>query len=281
VKKKTKIILIVLAVVLVIGIPVFLFVNAFYGNGISRLLCRRTAEQILRKERFADEGLKIANVNYNFKQNGTYFAYVESPTSIDTHFSIYTDSFGNYLDDDYDFLVQKGWNTAERLNMEYYDFCKPILENMGYNSSICFGEIMEAYEESEGERTYMADYPNDTVFDLAIMGGQSGKLTLYIDDENVSVERAAEILSDLKAYFDENNLCFATLDFALEYPKENEENPVRPDGTVTLLDFPYEDLEGEGLAERVRQNDERAKAYYAEKDAERAQEGYEEAAADE
>ena len=65
---------------------------------------------------------------------------------------------------------------------------------------------------------------------------------------------------------DEANVAFYAIDCVLEYPKPEDDSEWK-EGRVEVMTFLYDDIYEEELTERVRQSDEKAKAYYAAQDA--------------
>src|SRR5699024_3807083 len=92
--------------------------NSFVGNPISKMIAKTAAENYI-TEQYADQDFVINDVFYNFK-DGYYHADVTSPSSIDTHFSIYI-SGSKVSDDSYENDVLSGRNTYERIDREYRD----------------------------------------------------------------------------------------------------------------------------------------------------------------
>ena len=61
------------------------FLCAFFGNPVSSALAKSTAKRYL-EENYPDVDFIIEKVSYDMKSGG-YLAHVESPTSIDSHFT--------------------------------------------------------------------------------------------------------------------------------------------------------------------------------------------------
>ena len=102
-------------------------------------------------------------------------------------------------------------------------------------------------------------------YDISELGRQAGHLIIYVESDTVTVEKAAEIMLDIKVIFDEARVPFAAMDFTLWYPKPEE--GTRPDGDVSVVDFPYDAFYEAGMTDRVEEADKALKAYYAEQDA--------------
>lgn len=238
---------------LALSVGILLGCGALLGNPISRYLAETGAEEYL-TEQYPGTDYRVERVLYNFK-TASYCAEVVSPTSVDTHFELKLDLLGNMEYDDYDECVANGMNTRNRLESEYRDLVDPILLrlNLNYTLHISYGEI--DFEDFTPEL--------DGAYDLRELGAAYGKLIVYVRDEMVTPERAAQILLEIKALMDENGGTFRSIHFVLSYEKP-EDGSKAPEGRVEALDFLYGGIYEEGLAERLQQATEEAEAYYAE-----------------
>lgn len=270
-KKILKTVVVIISIALVIGVCVI--ANAFVGNPISKHIATNTAEKHL-EEKYSDRDFEIEKVIYNFK-DGNYHAFIKSPSSIDSHFTILIDMWGDLKIDNYEDSVLTGWNTANRLGNEYREKVDEILDSQSfpYAVDIGFGDIEfipTEYANDPSVPDYaiiIEDLKLDGEYDINELGSKAGKLTIYIDDETVSYERLAELILEVKKIFDDAKVKFYALDFVLEYPKD--ENGTIKEGRVEVRDFLYADIYEEDMIERVKASDEAANAYYAEQDAEK------------
>jgi len=259
------------ALALIVGVGVF--ANGLVGNPISKLLATHTAEKRL-EERYGDRDFVLERVSFSFK-DGRYHAYITSPSSIDSSFSLLIGMDGKLIDDYYDTYVTGGRNTASRIEEEYRKRVDAVLDSPSfpYSCDIAYGEIVFA------EREYLKDPSTpsyaivtedlvlDRLYDVNAMGAQAGRLSIYVDDETVTADRLAEILLAIKEVFDQAGVSFYVIDCVLEYPK-GEDGAFR-EGRVEVMDFRYSDIYAEGMTERVRESNQKAQAYYAEQDAEK------------
>ena len=263
-KKTMKIICILLAAI--VTLTVLYFVFAFFGNPVSYLLAKRNASQFL-EDKFGDSNFEIERVGYNFKTGG-YYADVIDSESRDSYFSVYTDWRGQYHYDTYDGITSM-YNTYYRLDNEYRQLVKSVLANgiCPFNTDIVIGELRDAdvievftYTDQNGdvhhytiEKRYglhRSDLILDKEYDIRQLGASCGHIVLYIQDETLTVERAAELLLEVKTYMDSMNVPFYALGFHLCEPR-NEDGQYT--GTaITLFDFLYSDIYEEGLIERVQ-----------------------------
>lgn len=270
-KKILKTVAVIISIVLVVGVCVI--ANAFVGNPISKHLAANTAEKYL-EEKYSDRDLEIEKVVYNFK-DGNYHAFIKSPSSIDSHFTILIDMWGNLKIDNYEDSVLTGWNTANRLGNEYRKKVDAILDSQAfpYIEDIGYGDIEFVPAEYANDSSVpdyaliIEDLKLDGKYDINELGSKAGKLTIYLDDETVSYERSAEVILEVKKIFDNANIKFYALDFVLEFPKD--ENGTKKEGRVEVRDFLYADIYEKDMIERVKAYDIAANAYYAEQDAEK------------
>ena len=240
-KKTLKVIALVVALALIAGL-LYMAVGLL-GNPVSKLLAERGAEAYL-KESYADTDFQLEEVHYDFKVGG-YNAWIVSPSSPDSAFSICMDWMGHVTYDRYEQDVLSGNNTARRLDMEYRALVDHALEapDTPYPSDLCFGELWGIQREMTLEL--------DKVYDIRALGREYGEIVFYYDCETVTPEKAAEILLGLRAYLDEAGVPFRTIDFVLQEPKpEDMDAPWDPE-SVQVEDFPYEEITEENLPERI------------------------------
>lgn len=246
------------------------FANAMLGNPISAVLAKHAAQDYL-AENFAHADYYIENVAYNFK-DGNYYAHIRSDSSIDTRFSLYITMTGKVRFDTYE-SVADGFVTANRLEGEYRALTDMITDDVEFPykdyDSFAYGTL-EIYppEAMWDAPSYAIDQSTliiDHMYDIRELGRQAGHLVIYVDSHVVTVERAAEIMLDIKSMFDAAEIPFAAMTFVMQHPRTE-------DGTwnneeVRVEHFLYEDIYEEDLVERIKEADAAMKAYYAELDA--------------
>ena len=270
-KRILKITALVLAVALIIG--VCLFANSLVGNPLSKALAKNTAEKYI-EETYGDTDYELERVSYSFK-DGYYYAYVNSPSSMDTSFVLLINGFGKLRYDDFVNNVTNGWNTAQRIDNDYRKAVDTVFDSSAfpYNEHIGYGELIFVPMEQK-------DYPDvpdyalitdnltlDAYYNANELGSKAGKLTVYIYDNTVSAERLAEILLEIRECFDSAGIGFYAIDCVLEYPQSD--NGYYKYGRVEVMDFLYSDIYEEGLLERVKASDEAANTYYYAQDSEK------------
>ena len=273
-KKVLKIIALVVAIALIVGVCVF--ANALVGTPISKWVATNTAEKHL-EDKYSEKNFEIERVTFSFK-DGYYHAFIQSPSSIDSNFTILIDMWGNLKFDYYEDRVLTGWNTADRIGRDYREKVDAVLDSQAfpYVEHIGYGDIEfipRKYKDEPSVPAYAIitdDLTLDAFYDIGELGAEAGTLTIYLDDETVSYERAAEIILDIRKIFDKAGVKFYALDFVLEYPKK--EDSTKKDGRVEVMDFLYTDIYEDGMVERVKASDEAANAYHSEQDAEKFKE---------
>ena len=270
-KRILKISALVLAIILIIGVCVF--ANGLVGNPLSKAVATYKAEKHL-EENYGDKDFEIERVSFSFK-DGYYHAFVVSPSSIDSDFTILINMWGFLLYDTYEDRVLSGGNTADRISKDYRAAVDKVLDSptFPYIEHIGYGDF-DFYPRRHLEEHSLPEYALitedltlDAFYDVNELGSKHGRLTVYIDDDKVSFERMAEILLDIRRVFDEAGVKFYMIDCVLEYPK-------RVDGptenrSLEVREFLYTDIYEEGMSERVKAAVEQAENYYAEQDAEK------------
>lgn len=242
------------------------FLSAFFGNPLSSALAKSTAKRYL-EEHYTDTDFEIVKVDYDLKSGG-YNAHVESPTSIDSHFIIYCDWLGRY-NDDTSRSITDGSNTYSRVAMEYWDIVEAKLPYSLFDIDIGYGDLQIAgmleiydYIDENGERKYytltkdfgldMSALVLDKEYDILELGQEYGVITVRIHDDVVTVDRAAEVLLELKEQLDKQGLPFRSINFILCAPRN--ENGQSDGPSIRLIEFLYSDIHKDGLAERVQAN---------------------------
>lgn len=265
--------------VAVVGVALYFYLG-FFGNPVSKLLCKNTAEKYV-AENYPE--CHVERRGYNFK-DGRYFANIQKEGSPDTNFFIYTDWLGNLEYDSYESYVTSGHNTANRMMMEYRDLLNNALpqKSLDYILDIFYGDILNGYYGKElynysTETDSNAYMPQEEIildkeYDYTDISYKYGYVCLYVNDEDVSVDRACEILLDVKEKLNKNNLGFYYIDFVLTLPRDADGTPNDDERRINIELFRWDDIYEEGLADRVQTAHDRLTAYYAEMDAQKAAE---------
>lgn len=252
---------------------VCLFSNGLVGNPVSKILAERTAEEYIRTQ-FPDTDYELEELGFSFK-SGDYYAHIKSPSSEDSSFTLSIRQNGKLRYSDYDSRVTERRNTADRIMMDYRKAVERIVDGTAfpYDCRIGFGEL-QFRSLADIENPDYSDCPDyvlitdtltlDGYYNLAKLGAQAGKLTIYVEDNEVTVERLSEVLLGIRQTFDDAGVSFHVIDCVLDYAPD--ENGDYPEGRVEVMDMLYSDIHEEGLVERVRILNEKAIQYWAEED---------------
>ena len=274
-KRKTlKIVALTVAIALILGIC--WVANGLVGNPISKMLATKTAEKYI-ADNFSNTDFVLERVTFSFKDT-CYHAYIGSPGSIDSSFSLVINMGGKIVLDLYEDNVLTGWNTARRLGDAYREAVDQVLKSPAfpYDCHIGFGDlefIPESYKNEPGVLPYALitnDLELDGIYDINELGKKAGKLTIYIYDDTVTAERLAQIILDIKGMLDDAGIGFYVMDCVLEYPKP-ESGEWKQD-RVEVMNFLYSDIYEENMTERVRAANDFANSYYNDMDAIKRQE---------
>jgi hypothetical protein len=253
-----KIIKIIAGITAFILIGILLFIaNGLLGNPISKGLAQQSARKYIEKT-YPDLDLEVQRVNYSFK-TGTYFAYVRSQTSLDTHFDLDISLAGKILRDSYENHVLSGWNTWQRIDSEYRIMVDKVFmaPDFPYISHINFGSIqtIEADREVGSLRPAygisIEDLELDKKYDVRELAKTAGHITIYIESEEVTMKKASEVLLHLKEIFDKEEIPFYAIDFVLEKPRKDDGTPNESMEEIRVNDFLYSDIYEAGLEERL------------------------------
>lgn len=272
-KKYIKLFFRILLVAILLVVAYFYI--AFFGNPVSKILCKNSAEKYV-AENYPD--CHIENVAYNFK-DGNYFANIQKEGSVDTNFFVYTDWLGNIGYDSYESYVTSGHNTANRMMMEYRDLLRDTIkqEDVDYTLDIFYGDILNEYygkefyngDSEKGAYMPVEEIVLDKQYDYTDISYKYGYVCLYAEDEDVSLSRAAEILLDVKSRLDSQNIGFYCIDFVLSLPRKEDGTPNDDETRINIDYFLWGDIYADGLEERIQTAHDELTAYYAKLDAEK------------
>lgn len=267
-KKILKIIALIIALSLITGIGVF--ANALVGNPVSRYLAKATAEKHI-EESFPEGDFYIEEIIYNFK-DGYYHIRLNSPSSPDSTFRLMTDFLGIIRLNTYEDVITNKRNTADRIWKEYREAVDRVLESgtFPYATDIAYGDI-EFGDREIADSPHLPDYAiiTDTLeldaqYDIDELGRKAGHLVIYIYDNEVTVEKMAEILIDIKSIINSAGVEFYAIDCVLEKPKSSD--GTHSDDRVEVDNFLCEDIYEDGMVDRVIEANRKAAEYHARQD---------------
>lgn len=267
--RNKSILLRILAAAVALTLIVFLliFANGLIGNPVSRFLANQAARKYV-NAKYPELNLKLDKANYDFK-SGRYYVHAKSTSSIDTHFTIHLSATGKIGRDDFEHRVLKKSNTFERINNSYHNQVKALFDSdkFPYKTDIDFGNLQTYYENLPYGSIYGIKHEElelDQEYDVMELGKEAGQLTLYVEDGDLTIERAAAIMLDIRKIFDEHDITFYAMNFNLQEAR-TEEKP--SEIRVHVSDFLYEDIYADGMVERVAKAHDDLTRYYEEQDA--------------
>jgi len=242
--------------------------NALVGNPVSRMLAEKSVTSYL-AGKFPEGGYAVEDVWFDAKQ-GDYGAVVRKEGSQDVRFTVETDKEGNICYDSYE-NVLTGWNTANRLCEEYRMRLEPVLEQMNliydrvYVSCDLEFELRQ-WKDDPYEFQYFLNgkaLVPDELYDLEELGTLVGKVSIRVEDAEVSAKKAAQILLEIRRRMDGAGTPFRSIDLTLVYPRPENELEERKEGSIRIEGFTYEDIYEEGLEQRVYKANLENEEYYS------------------
>lgn len=254
----------IIAAVLTAGLAIF--ANELVGNPVSKYLVKKSAQSYIEKT-YPNDNFYIEDIGYSFKDK-SYYVDVKCENSLDKYFNLRCDMLGSLLDDSYDSAITKKENTVRRVDEEYRQLVDSVFNSPTFKleSDINFGKLCI---DGFGEYEYNINVPNktfssflelDKIYDVREMGKDMGIITLYVQDKEVSEERFAQVLLEVKKVFDYNKVPFFAIDLVLE-PIRNE-GEARGKG-IRAEKILYSDIaDDEGYLERVRNSIKATEEFY-------------------
>ena len=244
--------------------------NGFFGNPVSALLARVGLNWYV-AQTYSHLDLEMERLGYDFKTGG-YYAYLVSPGSRDTAFYISLDMLGRVRYDSFDTWVTNRLNIEQRVQEQYRILTDAVLEDPAfvYSSDIRSGMLeFQQDREAEDDRDYSFAIARDelvmdktyTTEEILAFGKRAGILTVYVQEDTVTAERAAAIMLRIRQMFDEAKVTFYRMDFVLQHPiPEDGADWNREEIRAEIL---YADLVEPGLEERIRDSHEKIMAWFA------------------
>lgn len=240
------------------------FLSAFFGNPVCAELAKATAKNHL-QENYPDTDFEIERIGYDLK-TGAYYIKVVSPSSRDSYFTIYTDGLGRFKRDTFQ-RIGDGTNTFMRLDDAYRSLVSSALPPDHLEMDMHYGELRTAglyeifdYTNEKGERKHYSltkDYGLDTSslvldgdYDINQLGRDHGCIHVNVYDKEVTIQRAAELLLQVKAYLDQQGIPFHAIYFDLCQPRNDDGQLVG--NQICLFEFLYSDIYEEGMVDRVQ-----------------------------
>ncbi len=243
----------ILAGVVGIGLIVLLllFVNSFVGNPVSKALAKKAAQQYIHTN-YNNMDLEIQKCAYNFKFS-SYYVFVQSSTSEDTAFSIYANSFGKILRDDYKYEVANNFTTFRRLDEEMRKLAEEMIGGkLDYDfdyTAFSFDKASMDKEDSfmKLERDMKLDIHHPPL-------PLTAYVVLFSDD--VSYHKIAEAAKAIEGVLKEQDVPIVQYSVRIlplsEKPKD-ESQAVSWVNSLSVSDFPAEKMTEENLPQVMEQ----------------------------
>ncbi len=207
----------ILAAVTAIGLVVLLllFVNSWVGNPVSKALAKKSAKEYVTAN-YKDLDLQVNRATYNFKFSN-YIVRVQSSTSQDTVFNIYTDDYGKIKSDDYEYEVANHMTTWRRLDSEMRELAESlIIEKLDYD----FDNVYLSFAVGDEKDINFTELTRDMELDI-----YNPPLPLQVDatfyNEEVSYNIIAEIAKSLETLLKEQNISVSQYNIRV-LPMENK-----------------------------------------------------------
>lgn len=242
------------AAVLICGLGVT--ANAFLGNPVSYLLAKKSAEQNLAND-YADQGYELQSLYYNSKDT-CYIAFAAVPNSQDRRFEMRFTMTGKLQYDTYATDVEDGKNTFFRLDQEYRKRTEAVFDSneLSFHATTGFGTLKNSDTPAWWQNGVLKP---DEEYDLQELGAQYGIITISVGEQEVTAERAAEILLQTKDAMAQRGVPFHMISLNLHQPWKEEDVPPEEIEGITFFDlkmidlqlFPSDEIYEDGLAERI------------------------------
>lgn len=214
--------------------------NAFIGNPISASLATNSAQTYIGLQ-YPDLDLRVDRASYNFKFNH-YMVRAKSQKSMDTYFTIYLDSFGHILEDDYKETVLSGWNTYRRINEAFEVYTASLIrKNLPYEYDMVIGQL------DDREPSSMRALKRDVDYELNAMP-LKGLVTVYVYSEDLSWKNVAQVTLELDQVLEKAHIEVAEYTVVLEAKRDDEGNKGESMG---IYDFPKEKLTSPNLEKNM------------------------------
>lgn len=255
-KKWLKVGAFVLAMALLAG--VVYVTNVLTGYPVSYFVVKHSVNDYM-EAHYSDTDFVATNPCHVFKL-GKFLVDVSSPSSLDSHFSLEFDADGSLLYDGYETKVTSGWNTAMRLSNQYYELCRTVMECATVPFEVeCSGGMESSINGGKAQREEPGTYPEpwnikelvlDEPYDIAPLSGKYGTIILTVTTDEVTLETAETSLLELRRIMEQANLPFCSVELWVQSKEQNaDENPAE---TMHILNFSWDDIYEDGMAERVQ-----------------------------
>ncbi len=253
---------IAICILLVVG-------NNYLGNPINHLLATNAAEKYV-EETYGDKDYYVDRVGYDKGGHYPYYATIKSKTSEDTVFSVFISSMGEVGGDNYEYVIEERYTVLRRITKEYANLVNEVFAKEDFpvesivlqGTEVCGGRI-QTTSRAQGEYRpnygiVMQELELDKEYDIMKLGKAAGTIYIDVHSEEITAEKAAEYILQIKEFFDKEGVPFYAIDFKLSEPLQEG----RTAEYICVTGFLYDDIYEEGLAERVQAAHDAERAYW-------------------
>jgi transcriptional regulator with XRE-family HTH domain len=234
---------------IVFAVLTLLILNLIFGNPVSKALAKHNAQPIL-DIRFGRDAYQVVSADYSddWLENQEYYVRCEKPGSPDSNFTITFGMFGNYLYDNYIGAVLQKGNVLTRVDREYHEIVVAAMENPGdgINLDYCYGSVFTGDNEADGpqfQRLTADQLELDQVFNYREIGRKYGEVVVALEDTDLSADRIASLLLQLKAHLNRQGVEFQAMSVSLMDRSAYD--------MAAVWDFPCDQIYETGLVQRV------------------------------
>ena len=223
------------------------FINSFYGNPISKALAKNAAEKYM-NENYKELNMELQSAGYNFKFDH-YYVHYQSANSIDTTFSVYVNSFGKVLSDDYEYEVANHFTTYRRFERELRKIGDRLFrEELNYEITNALFLLRDMSEEE------MLKLTLDMPFNIHSLPAEIDA-SITITDKDVSYEKVSEVLIRMGEVCKKENIPVSTYSVRIEYFEENGSEKTPEKTFLSIYDIPKEVLNAEDIPKALEELD--------------------------
>ena len=196
--------------------------NELFGNPISKHQAEEAILDYL-EQTYPGRDFVLTEVRHDSK-TGDYKGTVQSPSSIDTHFTVaVTDGAVRF--DTYDSNVLGKFNTFQRLEAQYRDLAEPVLKllQLDYTdreAGVSPLKTLRSFLDLSlaNPPLAMEDLELDREYDITALGAQAGVLAVRAEVAEATEDAAWQILTDVRAVMDKGGVPFRAVDLSLSTP---------------------------------------------------------------
>ncbi len=222
-------------------------VYIFIGNPASWFIAKIAARSYV-EESFPNENYEMTDFGFDFI-GPYYYADFKHNEKPDNYFSVYVNYWGKVRHSTYD-NIKEGWNTAYRLTDEYNTLLLDsyISEELSFDTLSKSCDLALVYDEVriKGQIERAMLIPNKE-YDTRELGQRQGIIYMDIGDEEVSVRRMGEILSELKEYLYKKNCPFNLISITLKSTDEKNFDELKIDK------FPRDLIDSENMENEMKE----------------------------